>query len=117
MAQDAFRGTVTEVPQGDQLSVKLDRWTLKARLHGAVCPESGELADIAREWTRERVLNKAVQIGVRGTAAKEVVYGDVSTLPDEHNIAIELLEQGPRDMDPPVRSHPPRSRSGRETGP
>lgn len=93
-AQDAFRGVVTEVTQGDQLSVKLDRWTLKARLHGAVCPESGELADIAREWTRERVLDKSVQIGVRGTAAKEVVYGDVSTLPDENNIAIELLEQG-----------------------
>ena len=94
VAQDAFHGTVIEVEHGDQLSVKLDSWTLKVRLHGTVCPASGELAAVAREWAKARVLGKQVNVGVRGTAAKGVVYGDVTYLPGEHNISIELVEQG-----------------------
>jgi endonuclease YncB( thermonuclease family) len=93
-AQDAFHGTVIEVEQGDQLAVKLDSWTLKVRLHGTVSPTSGELAEVARDWTRARVLGKQVNVGVRGTAAKGVVYGDVVYMPGEHNISIELVEQG-----------------------
>ncbi|MCX6368223.1 MAG: thermonuclease family protein [Armatimonadetes bacterium] len=94
VAQDAFHGTVIEIERGDQLSVKLDSWTLKVRLHGTVCPTSGELADVAMEWTKARVLGKQVNVGVRGTAAKGVVYGDLTYLPGEHNISIELVEQG-----------------------
>ena len=93
-AQDAFRGTVTEVERGDQLSVKLDSWTLRVRLHGIVCPTEGVLKTVAREWTQKRVQARVVQVGVRGTAAQGIVYGDLTYQPDEHNVAIELAEQG-----------------------
>lgn len=93
-AQDAFKGSVTEVERGDQLTVQLDRWKLKVRLHGIESARRGELAELARAWTRARVANQKVQVGVRGTAAKGIVYGDVSYPPGEHNIAVELTEQG-----------------------
>lgn len=93
-AQDAFRGKVTEVEQGNQVTVQLDTWKLRVRLHGVENPKSLELALLARAWTRARLEDQQVQVGVRGTAAKGIVYGDVSALPGEHNIGIELVEQG-----------------------
>ncbi len=94
LAQDAFRGTVTQVERGDQLSVKLDSWTLRVRLHGAVSSPDEPLATVAREWTKAHVLGRKVQVQVRGTAAKGIVYGDVVYSPNEHNLALELTEQG-----------------------
>ncbi|WP_395089902.1 thermonuclease family protein [Armatimonas sp.] len=85
---------MTEIERGDQLSVQLDSWVLKVRLHGIECPHEGNLAAVAKEWTQGRILGQPVQVGVRGTAAKGIVYGDVSYLPGAHNIAIELTEQG-----------------------
>nr|WP_246385946.1 thermonuclease family protein [Armatimonas rosea] len=93
-AQNAFKGKVVDIEKGDQLTVQLDSWKLKVRLHGIEAAKTGELARVAQEWTRARVANQQVQVGVRGTAAKGIVYGDVSYLPGEHNIAIELAEQG-----------------------
>lgn len=93
-AQDAFKGRVTDVERGDQLTVQLDSWKLRVRLHGIESARRGELAELARTWTQARVANQKVQVGVRGTAAKGIVYGDVSYLPGAHNIAVELAEQG-----------------------
>lgn len=79
VAQNRFTGQAVAVESGDRFQVRLDGWTMTVRLHGVECPETPPaLAEKARAYTARRIENTRVAVEVRGTGAKQTVYGEVT---------------------------------------
>lgn len=75
-----FKGRVVSVDAGDLVTVRLDAWDVKVRLHGVAVPtEDARLMERARQFTALRVGDTTVRVQVRGTGTKETVYGEVIT--------------------------------------
>ena len=78
VAQNEFTGRVVGVEAGDRIKVRLDTWTVTVQLHGIVCPlASPEFVEKSRAYTTRRVDGTLVRVFVRGTGAKQTVYGEV----------------------------------------
>lgn len=93
-AQNTFSGQVIAVEAGDRLRVRLDAWTVTVQLHGIVCPlASPEFVTKARAYTTRRVGGVRVRVAVRGTGAKQMVYGEV-TPADGGSLNEELVRVG-----------------------
>ena len=81
--QNILQGKVIRVADGDTFTLIHNKVSHKIRLHGIDCPEKGqEFSQVAKEFTKERTLQKNVKVEV----LKKDQYG--------RNVGIVWLEDG-----------------------
>lgn len=91
---DLIRGTVKEVPAGDQLKLEVGGEVKVIRLFGVDCPETGQsFSEEALAFTRKRALNKEVDAEILCTDNQGVVVAKV-TLPEGEDLGNALLLAG-----------------------
>lgn len=92
--QNILQGKVIRVADGDTFTLIHNKVSHKIRLHGIDCPEKGqEFSQVAKEFTKERTLQKNVKVEV----LKKDQYGrnvGIVWLEDGSNLNLQLLNEG-----------------------
>lgn len=93
LAQEEFKGRVTQVMDGDTVAVWRDGAEVKIRLEGVDCPEKTQPFGMeAKEFTTALVLHKTVMVRVKTTDTYGRLVARVEV--GGKDVSVELLKQG-----------------------
>jgi micrococcal nuclease len=91
---ETWKGAAVAAPAGDILSVDREGESVRVRVFGVDCPDTGQpFAEEAKEFTKQRTVGKQVAVEVVATDSTGMPVAKV-TLPDGADLGETLVKEG-----------------------